>query len=185
MTQPSPEEIVLDAIRKEIKRRKVVIPMEVATRVAMTLREENPKALVAWLNRNAERLILDAVLKLNQSKRTTAGLEGSSQQRMARAVDHHRQTGSTERLEAFLEVRYRIGADRKTKSIRHMTAADCTFVAERFESKANLARMRAAFFRAVAKKVGDKTIGEVFDEDTISNLWRELTGEKPPLRDAA
>lgn len=64
-----------------------------------------------------------------------------------------------------------VSEDLTRKRFGDMVRADCLFVAAQYESTSNAALMEAAFHRAVAKKLtGGRTVSDVFDESTISQL---------------
>jgi hypothetical protein len=67
--------------------------------------------------------------------------------------------------------------DGSRKKLAEMTADDLGHVAQDYEARAAESAMHASFLRALAKKVGTRrTVGEVFDETKLAQLWQSLSG---------
>jgi hypothetical protein len=60
-----------------------------------------------------------------------------------------------------------------------MTADDCRFVAARHEESARVSKLEASFHRAVAKKVGAGTVGDVFTEAQYLDMYQSVTRQGP------
>jgi hypothetical protein len=71
---------------------------------------------------------------------------------------------------------YVVDAANTRRTVGQMTADDCLFVAARYEETARSARLEASFHRAVAKKVGRKTVGEEFTEAQYLAMYQSVTG---------
>lgn len=69
-----------------------------------------------------------------------------------------------------------VDEDNTRRTVARMTAADCLFVAGRYDETARQAKLEASFHRAVAKKVGKGTVGDAFTEEQYLTMYRSLTG---------
>jgi hypothetical protein len=62
-----------------------------------------------------------------------------------------------------------------------MNSKDNLFVARCYRSDATRASMLEAFHRAVAKKLGDARVRDVFSVDEFMALYRSIAGADMPL----
>lgn len=79
-------------------------------------------------------------------------------------------------ITSFLQVVHVIDVEGTRRRLAEMTAEDLKFVAADYDARAAENAMHAQFLKAIAKKVGKKTVGEVFDEPTLAEQWLSLSG---------
>jgi hypothetical protein len=155
----------------------------VAADLIERLRSEDPDLLHGWLNLKAAVFLADVIARRSNSKRQTARA-AAPRRAFAEATRTFETTHDPAVLSPFA-FEYVIDAANTRRTVARMTAADCRFVAERYEDTARSARMQASFHRAVAKKVGTRTVGDVFSEDQYLLMYRSLTGGRAPEAAAA
>ena len=146
----------------------------VAAELAAHLRETDPDLLAGWLNLRAEVFLADVIARRSNSKRQAARFL-ASRRAFAEAARSFESSGEAVVLKPFA-FEYVVDAANTRRAVGQMTAADCLFVADRYEDTARAARMEAAFQRAVAKKVGAKTVGDVFTEEQYLTMYQSITG---------
>lgn len=149
-----------------------IIPSSVARRLIQQLRAEDPELLTAWLELHAEAIFRESITAVIRSRRLRARkhADAGAFARAAQAFTN----GDTDALSPF-EVRYVVDGADTQRRVRDMTRDDCLFVAERYSISADKALMLAAFHRAVAARVGERTIGEVFTEHEYDRMYRSIT----------
>lgn len=148
----------------------------VALRVVERLRGEDPELLGKWL----EALAIDVVrreitdiarLQKQEARRQsippTASVFSSAVQRY--------EAGETKALAAWMETIYVVNTENSRKMLRDMDKEDLLYAASDYTNRARTNAMQAAFLRAVADKVGARTVGEVYNDDDLTRLWRSLS----------
>jgi hypothetical protein len=86
--------------------------------------------------------------------------------------------GSREPLKRFtvFEVMFPFNEESEQRRLGEMGKAHCLGAADYYRNEAMPFLMEEAFFRALAKKVGSKTVSEVFTEEQVIALRRNLEG---------
>jgi len=146
----------------------------VAADLVERLRAEDPGLLSGWLDLRASVFLADAVARRSNSRRQAARV-GAPRRAFAEAARTFGETREATVLRPFA-AEYVIDDANTRRAVAHMTAPDCRFVADRYDDTARHAKLEAAFHRAVAKKIGVRTVGEVFSEDQYLEMYRSVTG---------
>ena len=152
-----------------------VIPALAAAALVEELRASDPALLASWLDRHAEAILREhmtaRIRSLRARARATAaaGVFASAARRFVADRD-------PSVLKPF-EVRYVVDGADTQRRVADMTAADCRFVAERYEISGQRLLMLAAFHRAVAARIGELTVGAVFTEEQYDRMYRSITGQ--------
>jgi len=148
----------------------------VALRVVERLREKDPELLTKWL----ETLAIDVVRKeiadiarLQKHEARRLSIPASTSV-FSSAVERF-EKGETKALAAWMETIYVVNTENSRKKLRDMDHDDLLYAASDYTNRARTNAMQAAFLRAVAEKVGARTVGEVYDDEELSRLWRSLT----------
>ena len=144
----------------------------VAARVVAKLRMTDPGLLAGWLDSNAVNFVRDAMGTVDRSTRSHArkARPASMFADAARAAEE----GDPVSLSSWLDARYVIDEDGARAVLRDMRREHLVFVADRYETDARAASFEAVFMRALVKKVGARTVGEVFSPDQIESLRKRL-----------
>jgi len=146
----------------------------VAADLVDRLRTEDPDLLTGWLDLRAAVFLADAVARRSNSRRQAART-AAPRRAFAEAARSFADTGDAEGLRPFA-AEYVVDEDNTRRTVARMTAADCLFVAGRYDETARQAKLEASFHRAVAKKVGAGVVGEVFTEEQYLTMYRSVTG---------
>jgi hypothetical protein len=150
-----------------------IIPSSVASRLVERLRTEDPELLAIWLDMHAEAVFRDTITSVIRHRRARSRKHADAGA-FGRAAQRFSETGDVEELSPF-RVRYVVDGLDTQRQVRDMTRTDCLFVAERYTISADRALMQAAFHRAVANRVGDGTVGDIFTEDEYNRMYRSIT----------
>jgi hypothetical protein len=147
--------------------------------IVNTLLEEDPDLLMGWLKLRASSVLTGVISRRSNSNRQKLRIRS---QRSAFAEAANRFTAERDPvvLSPFA-FEYVVNLDNVRRKVGRMTSSDCQFVAARYEDTARNARMRSAFHRAVAQKLGDgQTVEDVFTEDEYLRMFQSLTNEIAP-----
>ncbi|MDX3714426.1 hypothetical protein PV733_36975 [Streptomyces europaeiscabiei] len=146
----------------------------VAADLVERLRAEDPDLLTGWLEVKASVFLADAVARKSNSRRQLARV-GAPRRAFAEAARSFGTDGDATVMRPFA-AEYVVDEDNTRRTVARMTAADCLFVAARYEDTARQAKLEAAFHRAIAKKVGKGTVGDAFTEEQYLTMYRSVTG---------
>lgn len=149
----------------------------VAAELVDRLRTEDPELLSGWLHLKAPVIVADVVARLSNSTRQAARV-GAPRRAFAEAARTFAADGDVKALSPFA-AEYVVDEANTRRTVANMTAADCRFVAGKYEDAARISKLEAAFHRAVAKKIGTQLVGEVFTEDQYLDMYRSVTHQGP------
>lgn len=146
----------------------------VAADLVDRLRAEDPDLLSGWLELKAAVFLADAVARRSNSRRQAARVS-APRRAFAEAARSFGSDGDATVLRPFA-AEYVVDEENTRRTVARMTAEDCRFVAGRYDETARQAKLEASFHRAVAKKVGVRTVGDVFTEEQYMAMYRSVTG---------
>lgn len=146
----------------------------VARNLVMRLEVEDPKLLHGWLLVHAPDFVRGLIVRRDSAARTSNRIH-AARNRFTEATEAFKQGDPKPLMQTrFLSEVYVIeGGNRVT--LHEMTGKDLTFAAKDFGVRAKTHAMQAAFLRALAKKVGDRKVGDVFSEDKLAELWLSIS----------
>lgn len=145
----------------------------VAARVVQRLREEAPELLVKFLDEHATQVISRMISDINRAERAQART-ASNRSTFNEAVRQY-EAGESKILAAWLDTAYVVTTGEQRKRLRDMDKDDLEYAAADYTERARTNAAQAAFLRALATKVGAKTVGEVFSDDELARMWNSLT----------
>lgn len=173
----------IDAALPDVSQSDYTAPI-VAAELVDRLRAEDPDLLSGWLHLKAHVFLGDVVARKSNSKRQAAR-RSAPRRAFAEAARSFGETADETVLSPFV-AEYVVDDQNTRRTVARMTSADCLFVAARYEDTAKQAKLEAAFHRAVAKKVGKRTVGDAFTEEQYLTMYRSVTGRsKAPVVAAA
>lgn len=147
----------------------------VARDIVEKLRANDPELLQGWLDDQAVNFVRHAINLRDSGTRTHNRVTASRS--VFRKAAEAAEAGDDEELRThFLNEVYVIGNGMRAP-LRDMAADDLVFAADSFAKRAKDNVMREAFLRALARKVRNRRVGDVFDEEKLASLWRSITGE--------
>jgi hypothetical protein len=144
----------------------------VAAEIVGKLRANDPELLLGWLEAQAVTLIHQVINHRDRSRRTHARTAGPRSVFAAAATEHD--GGNSATLCDLLATHYVVDGANLRKPLGSMNAADLQFVSARYDQRAADARMEGAFFAALARKVGDGTVSDHFDEAQLRAMRNSL-----------
>ena len=150
-------------------------PPVVAAQIVEKLRATDRDLLAGWLDSQAVNFVRDAI-NLRDCSTRTHNRAVASRSVFAKAAAAAEAGDDGELRTRFLDEPYPVGDGLKIP-LRDMKAADLSMAADNCASRAKDHLLREAFLRAVARKVGRRSVGEVFDEDRLAKMWRSIVGD--------
>lgn len=146
----------------------------IAEHVVRKLRVTDPDLLDGWLQAQAVNFVRMMINQRDCSARTYART-AINRRAFGDAAKLH-EAGTPDAVRPWLSVPFPV-EDGTRKRLADLTAADLSFVAERYEDRARENRMTAAFLLALAKKLGaKKTVGDVYTDAALSRMWDSIAG---------
>lgn len=144
----------------------------VAEHVVEKLRATDPELLQGWLDEQAEHFVWQLI---NDRDRSTRSHVRRTARAAAFATDADAaEKGDTERLVRWMTVPF-VTEDGSRKRLAVMRKPDLLFVADSYEARAREDKLHAAFMRAIARKVGNREVQEVYTDEQLSTMWHSLT----------
>jgi hypothetical protein len=140
----------------------------VAARIVAKLSATDPELLAGWLQLQAVAMLTEAIGAIDRSARTHARAVAS------RGAFSDAATAGD--VSGFLATRFVVDEQNTRMALAGMKAEHLRFVAARYSDTAKSARMEAAFFRALAKKVGAGSVGDHFTNAAVDELRRSIVG---------
>ncbi|HEU4988777.1 MAG TPA: hypothetical protein VFT41_03260 [Gemmatimonadaceae bacterium] len=151
-----------------------------ANRFVEMMERDHPGELAEWMRCHAIAFAATAFGDMERRERAKAIRRAGARefQRVAEAND-------VEGLSLF-RTTFVVNDEHLRLPLRDMRGADCSFAAGEFAARGNQQLAMAAFLRALGKKAGRRTVGEVMDETTCERLLRSfLPGSELPVPMAA
>lgn len=146
---------------------------QVAESVVQRLRQEDPELLAKFLDQHALPIFTRMVGDITRSQRSHArAVSGRSV--FAGAVKRH-EDGEENALAAWLDVMYVVTTDEQRRRLRDMDKNDLEFAAADYTERAKGNALQAAFLKALAARVGAKTVGQVFSDGELTRMWKSLS----------
>jgi len=164
---------VREAVDKELEAAgDTFIAGVVASRVVARLRQDDPELLAKFLDQHAEPIFTRMVGDITRAQRSHARAV-SSRSVFAGALERY-ESGETEALGAWLDTIYVVTLGQQRKHLRDMDQEDLVYAARDYTDRAKSNASQAAFLRALADRVGARTVGEVFTDEELSRMWNSL-----------
>jgi len=155
----------------------------VGAELADRLSREDPDLLFGWLRTQAHAFVGRAVSARSNS--TRAALRANAPRKQFKdAAEQFGAEGDPGVLAVF-HTEFVVDKNNTRKRVGDMRAADCLFVADRYTHTASYAKMEAAFHRAVAERIGDLSIAEVYTDAEYRTMYRSVTGRETPVLPSA
>jgi hypothetical protein len=152
-----------------------IVPPVEAWNLVTKLAETDPELLSGWLHLHAKAFVSERIRYHLKSGRSRARVQASASA-FAIAARRFEQSGDVVDLGGWMNVRYVVDERSTQRRLSDMNREDLLYVASRYDRTARTALLEEAFHRALAARVGSRTVGEVFTEDQISAMYRDLRG---------
>jgi hypothetical protein len=143
--------------------------------IADKIQREDPELYYGWLEAHATATIRAALTAADAATRAHARTTTASVFAAAAAAA---EAGDPAPLkQGFLQAVYVVDSSYNRKALKDMIASDLTYVAGNYEDRARSQMFEATFFRALARKVGDGRVADVFNNQELSELHDQVTGK--------
>jgi hypothetical protein len=159
--------------RLEVETGSDVVPAILAWDLVTQLRDSDPELLNGWLHENAKAFLADMLRRRISSLRSRARIHAGRSD-FQRAVSKFN-NGDNAALNSWTSVRYVVNDSNTQRLLLDMNGEDLNYAASRYSRSANAALLEEAFLRALAAKVGKKTVGQVFTEDQIDRMYNSIS----------
>lgn len=165
--QMSTNQMILDVIERFIPDDGGFVIADVVALAVAHLQSEEPDLLARWQDEHLRIVLGDAFGSRLRSRRShfQALAEGK---KFGEALD-----GGPAAIAGWLETRNHV--DGRWLKTAEMRSTDCDKLAGSYEADGQKALMQAAFWRQLAKKVGRRTVGDVFTNEQLEDLHQRVT----------
>lgn len=150
-----------------------ITPVVEAQDLVDKLRRDDPEFLTLWLLDHASAILADQIRGVLRARRTSARHSARAGS-FAVSARKFKATGDVAALGRWMDVRYVIDDLNNQRRLGDMRSDDLMWVANRTESRANNELLEAAFHRALAAKLDNKKVSEVFTEDQIDRMYQSM-----------
>lgn len=144
----------------------------IAQKVIARLRREDPELLTKFLDQHAVSIVTRMVGDISRSQKTHARAN-SGREQFRRAIERQ-EAGEPRALAAWLDTMYVVTTDEQRKRLRDMDKQDLEYAISDYTNRARVNSMQAAFLRALAKRVGARTVGEMYSDRELSTMWNSV-----------
>lgn len=164
---------LIDLYRKEEGYNAAVAAHNIASRLA----REDPDLLHGYMSLHAVSTIRSAMQAIDASTRSYARSHSAASVFAEAAAEH--EAGNPEPIQqGFLQAVYVVNGSNDRKRLSQMHREDVMYVVERYEERSKTAAMQAAFLKAVARTIGDGTVGEAWNNVQLAELYETITGKR-------
>jgi hypothetical protein len=141
-----------------------------AARIVDRLREDDPGLLAEFLNAHAATIIADMVSSVIRAQRNYVKAN-SGRSVFSDAVKRY-EAGDTLALGSWLDTMYVINTNAQRKRLGDMIGEELEWAAQDYAIRARGNLIQSAFLKALAEKVGSKTVSEVYTDEQIARMWQ-------------
>jgi hypothetical protein len=144
----------------------------IAGRVVARLREDDPELLTKFLDQHAIAIITRMVADISRAQKVYAR-HNSNRQLFGEALKRQ-EAGQPRALSSWLDTQYVVTTNQQRKRLRDMGQEDLDYAIRDYTERARVNTLQAAFLRALAKRVGARTVGETFSDEELMTMWNSL-----------
>jgi hypothetical protein len=144
------------------------VPRKLATEIVEKLRATDPELLEGWLAEQAEHFIWQAINDRDRAVR--AHLRHTHMRGVFADAAQKFEQGDKKALEDFLGMPFTI-ADGSRHRLEELKRDDLLYVGDRYEQRERQNGMMKIFMRELAKKVGNSTVGQVYTNEQLKQMF--------------
>lgn len=173
LTNRDPVRVIRKYVDDELDRAgETYIAGTVAARIVDRLAEEDPALLLQFLQAHAVQIITRMIGEITRSQRSHTRAV-TARRLFAGAVERH-QDGNENALASWLDVMYVVNTNQQRKHLRDMDHDELVWASEDYNARARGNMLQSAFLKALANRVGARTVGEVYTEEELSRMWGSI-----------
>lgn len=173
ITTQDPVRVIRKYVDDELDRAgETYIAGTIAARVVDRLAEDDPALLLQFLQAHAVQIITRMIGEITRSQRSYT--RAVADRRLFSGAVERYQQGDENALSAWLDVMYVVNTDQQRKRLRDMDRDELRWAAEDYNARAKGNLLQSAFLKALATKVGAKTVGEVYTEEELTRMWGSI-----------
>jgi hypothetical protein len=151
------------------------IPSLAAWSIVSALTETDPELLDGWLRLHAKSFLTELMRAQLRSHRARVRSSAKATA-FSSAAKRFEKNGDLAELGGWMKIRYVVDDQSTQRCLGDMDRNDLNFVASRYSRTAQTLLLEEAFHRALASRVGSLKVSEVFTEEQISAMYRNLSG---------
>lgn len=144
----------------------------VADRVVTRLRMDNPELLAKFLDQHAVSIITTMIGQIVRAQRSH--VRATAGRATYQGALERYEKGDENALGAWLDTMYVVTANDQRKRLRDMDKEDLEYAIADYTERARSNTLQANFLKALAKKVGSKSVGEVFTDEELARMWNSI-----------
>lgn len=141
--------------------------------IARKLRRTDPDLLRGWLELQAEDILREHISRQSRSQRAH-NRRVSDRKAFGNAVGKYAEGGDPKVLTTWLDCTYTVDESNTKMTLGDMTAEQLDFAAKHHQKLADTNAFEARFLSALASKVGESTVSDLFTEEQLIEIRKGL-----------
>jgi hypothetical protein len=160
-------------IQLAVATKKTYTAVGLAHDIIRRIRRTDPDLLRGWLELQAEEILREHISRQSRSQRAH-NRRVSDRQAFGKAVDKYAESGDTTTLTSWLDCSYTVDESNTKMTLADMTSTELDFASSYHQKLADTNAFEAAFLAALARKVGESTVGELYTEAQLVEMRKGL-----------
>lgn len=144
-----------------------------AHKIVAELRDRDSELLSGWMDLQAVEILRQYIGTIDRSSRAKERHK-ASRKAFGDAVERHK-AGDPDAMTRFLNVTFVVDEASNRMQLGNMKKQDLRYAADSYQRQADANAFEASFLNALADKVGDKKVKEIFTEEQILKMRNSLT----------
>ena len=136
------------------------------------LRATDGELWFGWLDLVGPDTVWEHLDRLDRSARAKA-IASAQRHTFAAAAEEHAK-GNPEPLRQFLDMPIQVGGT--SKPLYSLYATDVWTAKQSYDARARDNRLKGALLGAIYKKLGSRSVGDVYTEEQLHTMWRSIGG---------
>jgi hypothetical protein len=162
-----------NVLQLAVSTKKTYTAAGLARDIIRKLQRSDPDLLRGWLELQAEEVLREHISRQSRSQRAY-NRRVSGRKSFGEAVDKYAESGDSKALTSWLDCSYTVDEKNTKMTLGDMTAAELDFAAQYHQKLADTNAFEAAFLAALARKVGESTVGNLYTESQLVEMRQGL-----------
>jgi hypothetical protein len=146
-----------------------------ADTIVEQLRTTDPQLYRAWLDGHAEQLMWDTIRSIVRSGRAH-NRHAHSRSQFSEMLDQHTADPTAGVLGGWLQTRWSV--DGSYRRLGELRAPQLRTVAKQYRDTQRICGFHAMFFEALAAKLGDRPVEQVYTDQQLHDMYLSVGGEQ-------